>query len=194
MDNTVSSSGGPTTNALNGKLNFEQDKNRIIGRDDNNLGRLLIISDVDDFSMKVSKPTKEVIGADDDDLIFNSNQNVFKIVKAGVETVTTPTPLVANTTYSKTYSHGLGYVPAFLGYVTLPASTNVVTGYSGTNIMTTPYSLQISVGTQDRPVVALIRADINNLYFEVINYQSTGITDANGNWVFRYYLLQESAT
>lgn len=79
----IKHTGGQQTNALSGKLNFEQNENRIIGRDPQNVPRLLILADGVEFVMKTSKPGKDVLTASNEDLVFNSGQNMLKVIKSG---------------------------------------------------------------------------------------------------------------
>lgn len=76
----IKSEGSPITDAINGKLTFEQGNNRIVGRDTNNLMRLLISAQNDDFVIKISESGVDVESATNDQLVFNSAQNIFKIV------------------------------------------------------------------------------------------------------------------
>lgn len=175
---SIASSGQQATDSLNGKLNFEQDKNRIIGRDENNLPRLLILADGSDFVMKVSKEGFDAVTADNDDLIFNSNQNVFKIVQTEVATLpadATGPPY----TSSVTVTHGLGYKPVVLAYAGVGANSVQLpfTGYNvGASVtITQAYYVGFITTTQ----VTFHAFDINN---------PLSALDV------RYYLLQESAS
>src|SRR5690606_17024445 len=73
-------SGGGQTNSYNGKLDFEQSNNRILGRDENFLPRLLISAQNNQFRIRMSKDGANVLTATDLDLIFNSDNNLFKII------------------------------------------------------------------------------------------------------------------
>ena len=111
------------TNALDGRLTFEQARNRIIGRDDGGLARLLILANGSDFSMKVSQDGKDAITATDDELVFNSDNNLFKIVDTGI--LEFEFPAVGPGTsgqYTEAYSeeehvHNLGEPPITIGFV-----------------------------------------------------------------------------
>ena len=104
--------GQARTESINGKLNFEQDNNRIVGRDANNLIRLLILANGIDFSMKISEDGVDVLEADPDQLIFNSDNNLFKIVYTDSALLTIPA------------RSGSG--PYTEGYVELDIDTGVV--------------------------------------------------------------------
>jgi hypothetical protein len=79
----TSSTGQQATDSLNGKLTFEQDKNRIVGRDENNFIRLLVLADGTDFVMKIAPEGFDATTATDDQLIYNSNNNIPKFVETG---------------------------------------------------------------------------------------------------------------
>jgi hypothetical protein len=55
-----------------------------------------------DWGMKISKPGYDVKTCTDDQLVFSSKLNTFKIAYS------------ASPTSSGTYSHGLSYAPAFI--------------------------------------------------------------------------------
>lgn len=188
-----------STDALDGKLNFEQNKNRIIGRDENNIARLLINANPDNFFMKISKPTLDVINATDDELIFNSGQNIFKIVGTG--TLTIPNAnlnFIVNQTYNNTTgntaAHGLSFTPAVLGFVeysgggrTLMPATEI---NSGGGTVSTGGGLQITNFTisTDATYVSVIANSV--AYGE---YDWTGTPMFGGTRTVKYYLLQETA-
>lgn len=106
--------GGASTEALGGKLVFEQDKNRIIGRK-GTTPRLLISADENDFTMKISKPDIDVLTAANKDLIFNSANNLFKIVSSGSLTLTSPN--LAGSSSGAAIAHGQDQVPIVLAFV-----------------------------------------------------------------------------
>lgn len=121
---STASEGQKTTGSLNGRLNFEQDKNRIVGRDENNLIRLLILANGNDFAMKISKEGFDALTAAGKDLVFNSSQNVLKVIDSGTLPLTQATIVspgagnfASDTGNLGVYSHNLGYTPAFLAYI-----------------------------------------------------------------------------
>lgn len=104
------------TDAVSGKLTFEQSKNRIIGRDQNNLPRLLILADGDQFVMKVSQPNINVLTATDAQLIFNSGNNIFKIVSKLTIPISISPPNTGAYQTQVSVPHGLGYTPTYEAY------------------------------------------------------------------------------
>lgn len=132
------------------------------------------------YGLKVSQPTFDVYTAADDDLIFNSSNNVPKIVVSDTATIDA-TSSTAGSAITETVPHNLGYVPAFWAYFSaggfyyqIPNATGW--GASG-GVMTFTNWLFASV-------------DANNIYLTFIP-SSTGNL---GTFPIKYYLLQESAS
>lgn len=72
------------------------------------------------YGLKVSSEGTDVLSAADSELIFNSGQNVFKIVATGTATipaVTMSTSATANGQSSVVIAHGQSSVPAVLSYI-----------------------------------------------------------------------------
>lgn len=130
-----------------------------------------------------------------DDFIFNSNQNVFKIVQTGTATMpiasyNTTTKTVGFANASSQIAHNLSYTPICLGFIIslggtlgsqlLPAT--VITGGSGVRTLTENYQ---------------VSADNIYVYLtSTISYVSNSAesrNDASTNYVIKYYLLQETA-
>lgn len=142
-----------------------------------------------DLGIKVSKEGYDVKTATDDQLIFNSSQNVFKVVLTGSTTVVGSSALAYGTPQTTTIPHGLSGTPAFQVYVN-PSSP--ISGFQGGAGITNLPLLYFVSG-----VLALVlqaRADSTNLYLDIIN-ASSGTDDLSlYSWTFKYYLLQETAT
>lgn len=164
--------GQDDTSGLTGGLRFETDNNRIIGRDINKIPRIIILSDKEDFLVKISKPGFDVLTATDDELIFNSNQNIFKIVDTGTISVTKSSAQLAS---EVSVSHGLGYIPAYLGYV-------FSTGY-----FLTPLVI-FDIPTSGRVTYDMF-TDANNVYARIVAQNTGAIESAT----FKYFLMQETA-
>lgn len=190
---STTSSGGESTEALNGKLTFEQSKNRIVGRDGDNLIRLLILADGSDFVMKISKEGFDATTASDDELVFNSNQNVFKIVKSGTTTLTVPSTFSSGSVLTATIPHELTSKPAFIAWVDIPVGdgSSLIQG----KLVTLPAMIIPATGPVAGSVRLYITADVDatNLYLRVANTTGLGLSGVDGDYIFKYYILQETA-
>lgn len=161
-----------------------------IFKDDTGQRRVLLGKRGDDYGLFVSKATFDVFNASNDDLVFNSGQNVFKIVDSG--TIVSPAISVSNPgagnfdsgSATTTVSHSLGYIPAVIGYITGGASTyfplpfHSVSGASTSCRWFTLYTI-----ASDTDVVFQIDVTVYNQAFSL-----TG-----GEYTLNFYLLQESA-
>lgn len=169
---------------------FSKDVTQIF-KDDNGTRRVLLGKGADGFyGLKVSQEGADVFTADDDELIFNSNQNVFKIVQTGtliLPQYTTPNPGAGNfgsgQTILASVSHGLGYIPAAVAFLEFSSGLRaplpyVAHGGSGASATSHSYIPVISSSA--------FRIDFNHL-----DYGANSLSFADV--VVRYYLLQESA-
>lgn len=103
-------------------------------------------------SIKVADSGIDVTTASNDQLIFNSNQNVYKIVKTMTVTVTITYNASSGTNAISTTPHGLSFTPAYLAYISIPSDlSSLVDGMSldGPN----PY---VAMAVAGAPTVALI--------------------------------------
>jgi len=130
----------------------------------------------------VSKEGVDVTtNTDTNNFIFNSNQNVFKIVKTG--TVTVQANATAGVPIETVVRHDLGYVPIPLVYLT-DTTTSII------------YPLPAATAMS----VSLGNVGFNNwseatATAEVLDIVFTSGTTANwGTLIYKYYLLQESAS
>lgn len=155
-------------------------------KDDTGTRRVLLGKGANGFyGLKVSKPGFDVYTAADDDLVFNSDNNIFKIVRKDTATVSKP----ANTARTvETVPHGLGYAPLVIafndssppGIASLSPSPNINVDSGG--------SVSFQAG---------FSVDATNLYFFV---DTPNVGGAGGppyssaiTQVFTYYILQETA-
>ena len=128
------------------------------------------------YGLKVSQPGFDVLTAADDELVFNSGQNVFKIVASGTAVL----PYAATGTQtSVSVTHGLGYIPIVLAffeqsgtYSPLPVSELVLTG--------------ADAGKTSRLIDAFATSTTVIFYHNVALYGFSGDN-------IKYYLLQETA-
>ncbi len=179
---SITSEGNQVTDALNGKLTFEQGKNRIIGRDENNIARLIITGNGTEFSMKISELDTDVINADDDDLIFNSDNNIFKIVSKGTTTLTSPNSIGSSSNVSVAFSTGTK--PIVFAFASLTPT--------GTRFPLPIIQPQL---TGD-PTPGLVAYQVNyEIVTDLLTFYWRDITKAHNITAYiTYYLLQETAT
>ncbi len=123
--------------------------------------------------------------------IFNSNQNILKVATTGTSTYTLNV-MPANSSATVTVAHGLAVIPAFQVFCTLPAFPGSVATV-GVQLMPAFVTLQDASGLGAILLWCTARADITNLYIDIINPSSGTITNATP-LSFKYYILQETAT
>lgn len=255
----VKSEGQAITQALNGRLSFEEGNNRIIGRDESNVIRLsidanngfavqffdsngILVSSYDSTGLKYYDSSGHVLSTNDltgqsyydasgnllasntpaglifydsnqvaraifalsgikiaqtgidvltatvSQLVFNSANNLFKIVKSGTASLDVPDPFTAGSSVSATIPHGLSITPAFLAFVNIPAGSGVY----GTGLGQVP-AFTMGGGWVTSYVQGNV--DSTNLIIKVTNVFGAGLTGApfGQSWGVRYYILQETA-
>jgi len=188
----ITSSGGQSTDALNGKLNFQQSKNRIIGVDSNEDIRLLISAQDDDFAMKISRDGYDATVASDEELIFNSSNNLFKIVGSNTVSMVVPDPFLSGASVEQVIPHGLGFAPAYVGYVQIPLGDGSLVGQG--QLTQLPGMLITNTGTAGRiSVFATMSVDESSVTLKVVNTLAVNLSLLGSPWVFKYYLMQETA-
>lgn len=118
------------------------------------------------------------------DFIFNSNQNVFKIIKTDTFSLT----LTADPISSFSIEHGQDFAPIPLAFL-----TNVTDGtISGNFPFPTDLSFSVDTGAGVIYTAASLRcsADATSVYFECLNATGAEL----GTFDIKYYLLQESSS
>lgn len=139
---------------------------------------------------KISESGVNVTTAGDDELLLNSAQNVFKIVQSGTGTLSVPASMASLDVATETISHGLGYKPAFMCFIT----GGDAYGTSSSQVLMMPFSSPVIVaGTIRGFMYADAYTTTSNFVFRWSN--NTTITEVTGGSInFKYYLLQETAT
>ncbi len=121
----ISKTGINITQATDNQLILKEDydQGNTIYYDDSGIPNVLIgkrpLTGVRGFY--VAAPGIDVTKATDPQLIFNSQNDVFKIVESGHGTVTVGSGDTANTVQTK-IPHGLDYVPIVKGFIQNPSS------------------------------------------------------------------------
>jgi hypothetical protein len=133
------------------------------------------------IAIKVAKAGFNVLTATDDQLIFNSNQDMFKIKTSGTGSMTVPSSGTGGWGNHITIPHGLSYVPAVMGFVKVFRDDELTGDFWFPAIPAPGGSEQQSIA-----------ADATNIYLIAI---VDDITAWYGHvFSFRYYILQETAT
>lgn len=154
-------------------------------KDDTGTRRVQLGKGADGFyGLKVSQEGYDVFTASNDQLVFNSDNNTFKIVAQGEVTLTVPNTANIDTTSS--VAHGLSHRPAVIMYATTPINAG------GENVAIPWLPVVWSAGNTEFFVrgSAYYVIDDTNIEFH-ITHDGKGILD--GDWIFKYYLLQETA-
>lgn len=163
-----------------------------ITKDDAGIERLLIGYQQNGFSngsvgIKLSQEGIPVLDAENDELVFSTDFNNFKIVDSG--TATCPATSVSspgagnfgNDIEQNIVPHNLGYIPGIIAYIDI----------SGI-YFPLPYSLTTNGVTSAGWHTYAVAADSTNLYF----YTATlayGAASSIGAQNVKYYLLRETA-
>lgn len=177
---------GTMANAINTTFMQIESENRTkVIKDENGVNKILLGKGQDGkYVLKVAKDGIDVLIATNDQLIFNSSQNIFKIVETNNTTVTvsghgtfTSTPIV----------HGLDFTPGVIAYITqIPGSTS-----SGWSQLPFIFAVQPGAGSTTHAINAIAKSivDDTNLTFYISHIDSS---IGNGVWNITYYLLQET--
>lgn len=202
FDSETSYSGQDITATANGIIRLEEGRGRLVVQKDT--VEVLVVNEngvlqndsandrvrlgkrsMGDSGLFVSRVGVNVDTASDDDLIFNSNQNTFKIVKSDVVTVNA----VGFGQFQQSIPHGQKKVPGIIGYAVYP-SVGVNTWAQ------TPFDVKVvPTSSADTSIASIANANIfitaSHITFTVTKTNFAGL---NGDWIFRYYLLQETAS
>lgn len=131
--------------------------------------------------LRIAKTGYDATTASTDNLIFNSEQNVFKIVSSGTVTVS---KAASNTRGSVTLKHGLSYTPLVISFL-----------YDGSIYIPVPYLSIILSGTGVGTVYSnnYLFTTITDLSFNVETPTSSPGYALAYDTIFKYYILQETA-
>jgi hypothetical protein len=152
-----------------------------IVKDSTGTARVLLGQGGNNFNgLKVSKPGTDVEKATNDQLIFNSDQSVFKIVST--DTATVPAIATPGNFSHVTVTHTLGYVPIVMAYAL----------FSPTNVQPLP-SIGVDITTGTVPVLYDVENVTATTFQLWATFASTGVGSLPAVPV-KYYLLQESAS
>ncbi len=132
------------------------------------------------YGLKVSQEGIDVLTAGDDELVFNSGQNVLKIVDKNTVTLTRTagdfTELVA-------YTHSLGYVPAVFAFIELGPTAHTPI----------PYILVDGTTGIINNIVKVSDVDNTQVLFSATAPSAGTSFGTTTTYVITFYLLQETA-
>ena len=134
-----------------------------------------------DYGLKISKPGIDVTSATADQFIFNSSQDVFRVLKSGTLNLTVPASPANGSTYTATVAHGQATPPAFIAYALFGGA------YYGLPLAA--YQFNATIGSF--AVGAYIQASIDATNF-IVTLGANGFSA--GVYPIRYYFIQETAS
>lgn len=141
--------------------------------------------------IKLSQLSKDVLTATDDQLIWSSDFNLFKIVQTNTEsiTLTNIANVVSAGKQTTTIAHNLGYKPSFLVYCETPADS-----IDGEQLVTLPHTQFVGDAPGGGPFAYFYaKVDDNNLYIAFNHGFNTDYSPSVPTFSIRYYLLRETA-
>lgn len=189
----TSDTGKEQVNTYDGKLRIEYANNRIIVADDL-VNRLLIGQTPEgDIKMRLSQPTYDVLTATDDQLIWDSDRNAFKIVYKGTGRVYGIdnsagglwTSGTADNTSHFYYNHGLGYAPSVISYGDF--------NYGGTiKRFPLPNGVDFN-GVMGYPFLGYVQVLSTESQIQVTFITCPGVNESANFVDFTFYLVRETA-
>jgi hypothetical protein len=183
--------GGTGTNLI---LGDQSDTNNTFGFSvSDGTNPRLLAGEYPDGSIKIKLSQKgyDVNTATDDQLIWSSDFNSFKIVMSGTVSASPPASWTDSQVIRTTIVHGQTNIPAFLVYVTNP---NTGVGYISSGLSNLPSSIYYPGGGGGAVLMSQAGVDNTNLYIDLINM--TGVTATGFNtlsWTYKYYILKETS-
>lgn len=166
-----------------------------IFKDDAGVRRVLLGKGANGFyGLKVSQEGQDVFTAEGDDLVFNSDNNLFKIVSSGTIIAPAVTTVGDGTnTYSgsgaTSVAHGLSFTPLAIAFVEVSAAQYSLMPYTETTSASVPSGGIVS------EFFRLTTSSTNiEVLHSVVSYSPgvSGGTYSGAN--IRYFLLRETAT
>lgn len=177
--------------ALNGRLTLDQARNRIMGRQADGLARLLLLADGTDFYLKISEDSKDVLTASDDEMIFNSQNNLFKIIDSGTASVSLPSVSHGSSgSGSDNIPHTLGYEPLVLAWsVTTVGDTQLRPFPSPIVNMKSVNTTAVTIGYLRDEQMSVTDTDIT---FDITVANSTGFAEPATTVEILYFMLTQT--
>lgn len=167
----------------------QQQNNRILAVDANNVPVVNFGQQQDgSLGLRVAKTGIDVTtNTDPSQLIFNSSQDVFKIVGTGTITQTQGAFTGTVGTFQEFFGtvsilHNLSYTPVVLAFL-----------YLGGTYVPMPYTAMNNTGAGPNWVTYAITTDSTSINFNYVGITYGATTVASSNLSAKYYLLQETA-
>ena len=158
--------------------------------------RRLLFGNYPDGSVKakLSQENVDVLTATDDQLIWSSDFNSFKISLSSTTTISPPPSWTAGTTLTATIPHNRTITPSFIVYADTPSyGIGAPQESKLTNLPTMITISNATVGGSEIYIYCQAASDNTNLYIYLTNtYNSTTINNSP-TWSFRYYVIEETA-
>lgn len=143
------------------------------------------------IKIKLSQAGFDVNTATDDQLIWSSDFNMFKIIRSGAATLSPPASWTNGQVIRVAIPHGQLKAPSYQVYVTNPA---LGASYIFSGLSNLPSSIYYPTAGGGCVLMSQAEVDNVNLYIDLVNM--TGLT-ATGldvfTWSFKYYILKETA-
>ena len=172
---------GGTKAVVQGRLPNDVGYGQVLYDRNGNAAIYMAVDEGGNAILKVAKASKDAISGTDSDLVFNSNQNTFKIALTGTTTLAAPNSVGATTSVSVPFS--LGTTPIVFAFASLSPT--------GTRF---PLPLLQPQLTGD-PTPGLIAYQISyEIVVDTLTFYWRDVTRAtNATAYITYYILQETA-
>lgn len=166
------------------------DEQTKIVKDDAGTRRILLGKGKNGFyGLKISQEGTDVYDGDDLDMVFNSDNNLFKIVDSGTVTLTGGTVAANDTTAftSPLINHSVGEPPVVLAFY---GSDEILAPWGGDKIDTWS-----DVGTHFEIIrfySQIIESTATTVQFQVLFKNAEGSTTTFDDILIKYFILQET--
>jgi hypothetical protein len=152
--------------------------------------------------VKVAKTGFDANSATDDQLIFNSSQDVLKVAEVGTATIaSTVCSAGVNTTITGVYTFTNSYAtpPAILGFTTYGGTTTngIWPGGGGSALQGNLFPLSMATGTNVVIQVAGLQSyfvNTTSATFRLVVANGSGSSYTTPQYTIKVYVLQESAS
>lgn len=191
----MSEKGGQIDAVQDGRLRTEKERNRLIVNDGTTDILLAGLRLDGTIAVELARAGIDVKVASDDELIFSSRFNLFKIIDS--DTVELTLPDIANGSTqmdSVSIPHTLGYAPIVIAFSSRvsPQTQQIELHMFGQSIVQAR-SVSTSAVTIGYLSAEKIQSSETSIYFEWSISNATGLIEPGGTESVRYFLLTETA-